>query len=249
MDNSVTNFIVEFGEFLGGEYLSLLLIAFCYASILLLWRHFGVNGLYVYNTLAVVAANIQVLKVTDFMLSPEPVALGTLVFATTFLVSDIITEHKGVKAAHDGIKLAFLSQIIMTIFMIFTIAYPSANSWEYLQVQGAMETIFSPSLRILIASLISFYFSQWIDIKIFKYLKDKSKTKHMWFRINAASLISGLIDNIIFSTLAWVILSPNPVGFKSLIFVYILGTYGARVVISLTSTPIMYLTHKFKPVQ
>ena len=207
-----------------------------------------------YNVLGVVIANIQVLKVTPFMFVPEPVALGTLLFSTTFLASDILTEHYGKDVAKVGIKLSFVAQIFMTIIMIITLMYPSVggvtghDSDKLLRddVQTAMHTLFAPSVRILIASLVAFYISQMFDITVFNYIKKLTKDKMMWLRLNVSSLLSGLLDNVLFSALAWVILSPKPVTFEVLVYTYILGTYAARVLVSLTSTPVIYLSHKFR---
>lgn len=207
-----------------------------------------------FNVLGVVIANIQVLKVAPFAFIPEPVALGTLLFSTTFLASDILTEHHGKDAAKLGIKLSFFAQIFTTLVMLITLMYPSSggitghDSDRLLRddVQTAMYTLFSPSFRILVASLVAFYISQVFDISIFNYIKKLTKNKMMWLRLNVASLLSGLLDNIIFSTLAWVVLSPQPVGFETLMYTYILGTYAARVLVSLTSTPVIYLSHKFR---
>lgn len=249
----IDNFI-EVGFALGGECLSALLLVFCYISILMLWKYFSIYGLYLYNIVAVISANIQVFKTTPFFFSPEPVALGTLLFATTFLVSDILTEHMGLKAAQRGIKLSFLAQISMSLFMVITLAYPSqgASNSEFSHqhaaaVQLSLYTLFAPSIRILAASLSSYFLSQWIGIIIFKQLKSFTHSKMLWLRINVSTLISGFIDNIIFSLLAWVIFNPNPVTLSTLIFTYILGTYVARVIVSITSTPVIYLTHKFYP--
>lgn len=245
---------IEIGASVGGECLSAGLLAICYISILMLWRYFSTSGLYLYNIVAVIAANIQVFKTTPFFFSPEPVALGTLLFATTFLVSDILTEHKGLKVAQTGITLSFLAQIIMSVLMIITLAYPmeGASDSEFSQhhvkaVQLSMYTLFAPSLRILLASLVSYLISQWVGIVIFKKLKTFTHNKLLWLRINASTLISGFIDNVLFSLLAWVVLSSHPVSLSTLIFTYILGTYVARVVVSVTSTPVIYLTHKFYP--
>jgi hypothetical protein len=250
METLVIDQFIEFGQAMGGELLSSILLLLCYALILSLWRFYGVIGLYLYNIVAVIAANIQVLKTTPFFLSSEPVALGTLLFATTFLVSDIITEHNGLKTARRGIVLCFLAQILITLLMLITLAYPyqMSNADDHAQqVQTAMYILFAPSLRLLIASLSSYCLSQWIDIKIFKAFKDYTGKKLLWLRINVATLTAGLIDNIIFSLLAWVILNPHPVAFKTLVITYILGTYGARAIVSITSTPIVYLTYKFHP--
>jgi queuosine precursor transporter len=255
MEQLFVNKIIQFGQNAGGEVLSGILLVILYIIILFLWKYYSKEGLYLYNILAIIVANIQVLKVTPFWLSPEPVALGTLLFATTFLVSDILTEHYGIEVAHQGIKLSFMAQIIMTILMLITAAYPSpggitgiaADKTMIDSVQAGLYTLFAPSIRILAASLIAYYISQWVDIKIFKYLKNYTNKKLLWLRVNVSTLLSGLLDNILFSLFAWVIFSPAPVSVQSLIFTYILGTYVARVVVSITSTPIIYLSYKFFP--
>ncbi len=223
--------------------------------MLLLWAMWRENGLYLYNILAIVAGNIQVLKVTPFVFSPEPVALGTLLFATSFTASDILTEHHGPKAAKLGVKLSFAAQFIMTIYMAVTLVYQNpigdfkgvddSGNVAY-PVQYALYTIFVPSVRILVASLIAYYISQFIDINVFKYIRTATHNRYLWLRTNVSTMASGLIDNIIFSSLAWVILSPDPVSMESLIFTFILGTYGSRVIISITSTPVLYMTYWIK---
>lgn len=194
--------------------------------------------------MATITANIQVLKVAEFGFSPEPVALGTVIFATVFLVSDIITEHYGKKAAQQGVWLSFAMQIFMTIFMLLTIGHhPLPGDVAH----TAIETLFLPSPRLLIASLTAFAISQFFEIQIFYRFQIATAGKMLWLRANVSSIMAALLDNVIFSTIAWVILAPNPVTLKSLMFTYILGTYLARVIVSLMSTPIIYLSYKCLP--
>ena len=49
-------------------------IMFCYFSILFSLKFFGKTGIYVYVAIAIILANIQVLKVVDFPFFPEPMA-------------------------------------------------------------------------------------------------------------------------------------------------------------------------------
>ena len=58
-------------------------IIFCYLSILLALKFFGKVGIYVYVSIAIILANIQVLKVVEFPFFPEPMALGTILFLKT----------------------------------------------------------------------------------------------------------------------------------------------------------------------
>ncbi|MCE2992900.1 MAG: queuosine precursor transporter [Alphaproteobacteria bacterium] len=254
MDDAVIRSLIYLTQNVGSEALSGFLFIFCYIVLLTLWRLFEENGLYLYTILAVVIANIQVLKTTTFAFSTEPVALGTIVFATIFTATDILTEHKGVEVAKTCVKLSFAAQLLMTLFMVITLIHPTDSDFMGKDddgaiinpVQFAMYTLFAPSVRILIASLSSYYISQFFDIWLFKLIKDYTHKRLLWLRFNASTLISGLLDNIIFSTLAWVVLSPTPVTFNALIFTYIFGTYGSRVLVTLTSTPIMYMSYWLK---
>ena len=68
-------------------------ILFCYFSILGALRFFGKMGIYVYVAIAIILANIQVLKVIEFPFFPEPMALGTILFISIFLCTDILNEY------------------------------------------------------------------------------------------------------------------------------------------------------------
>lgn len=223
--------------------LSLLVFFSSFGIILLLQRLFGLMGLYLYNVLAVIAGNIQVLKTIDVPYYSEPVAMGTFLFGTTFLVSDIITEHYGQKKAKEGIAIVFSAQVIFVAIMLPSLYYYPAGDQFSHDAHNAMNLLFQPSVRILIASIISFAISLWMDIRLFAIIRKLTGDKWLYIRSNASSMISGLADNIIFSLLAWKILSPNPVGFETLIFTYILGTYGVRVFLSVIVTPVIYLSY------
>lgn len=244
MDQQLILPLITFLQQFSSEFISWLTFLCCVVFILGSMRFFGLIGLYTYNVLATIVANIQVLKIAEFGFSPEPVALGTIVFATVFLVSDMITEHYGKKAAQKGVWLSFTMQVFMTIFMLLTISHqPLSGDTAHM----AIETLFLPSPRLLIASLTAFIFSQLFDIQVFHRLQIATAGKMLWLRLNVSSIMAALLDNIIFSTIAWMILAPTPVSLKSLIFTYILGTYLARIIVSLMSTPIIYLSYRCLP--
>lgn len=241
MDDQLINPLIHLLQHYSSETVSGLTFLCSLVFILGLMRFFGKVGLYAYSILATIIANIQVLKVAEFGLSPEPVALGTVIFATVFLVSDIITEHYGKEAAQRGVWLSFIAQIFLTIMMLLTIGH---RPLEGDMAHVAIETLFLPSPRLLIASLTAFAISLIFEIQVFHRLSKATGGKMLWLRANVSAILAALLDNIIFSTLAWVILAPTPVTLKSLIFTYILGTYFARVIVSFVSTPIIYLSYK-----
>jgi hypothetical protein len=86
-----------------------------------------------------------------------------------------------------------------------------------------------------------------LDIWLFQKIYTCTKGKYLWLRSFVSTSISAFVDNLVFSYLAWVLLSPDPVTFKTLVFTYILGSYLARLIASVLGVPIMYLSYYLKP--
>ena len=226
-------------------------IIFCYLSILLSLKFFGKTGIYVYVAIAIILANIQVLKVVDFPFFPEPMALGTVLFISIFLCTDILNEYFDKKSATKCIYLGITAYLFSTVLMFLTISMAPINpdeypawSWSYGMHESIM-TIFLPQFPIIVGSICAFFISQKIDIFIFSYLKNKNT--NLWFRNNASTIVSQFIDNIIFSVLAFNILSSNPVPLFDLIISYGIGIYLLRILLSLFDTIFIYLAKIFLP--
>ena len=189
--------------------------------------------------MAVIIGNIQVLKTVDFFYSPEPVALGTILFSSTYLCTDILSEHFGKDKAQKNVLISFVSFLFVTIVMLVTIGFnPSSNDW----VQDSLENIFTPMSRFFIASMIAYLVSQYFDVWIYSTIKNLTMNRFLWLRNNLSTILSSLIDNTVFSILAWIILNPNPETFYNVIMIYILGTYILRIFIAFIDTPFMYLS-------
>lgn len=230
---------------LSPEFLLILGFLICIVTILIIFRYFGSHGLVCYSVVAVVIANLQVLKLGVFSYINEPVALGTIVFTTLFTTSDLITEHYGIDLAKKTIYLTFLIQVFVIFSMLVVTAHPEATD-QISEVQKGLQNLFSPSLRLLISSIISFIISQHIDIAIFAYLKKRHGKSLLWFRGNLSTLISGTIDTFIFSILAWIILSPSPIALTTVLVGFIGFSQLVRMLVSILSTPLLYLSYRIK---
>ena len=241
------DFFVIFTSYLGSLntfVVWLIMLFFCFSSILVFLKLFGYVVLYVYSTLAVIIGNIQVLKTVDFFYSPEPVALGTVLFASTFLCTDILSEHFGKEKARKNVLIGFAGFLLMTIIMLITIGFkPSANDWA----QESLANVFTPMSRFFIASMVAYLASQYFDVWIYSAIKNITKNRYLWLRNNLSTILSSLVDNTIFSLLAWIILNPNPETLYNVIMIYIFGTYILRILIAFVDTPFMYFSKLFLP--
>ena len=226
------------------ELMWFIMLLFCFFSILIFLRIFGYIGIFIYSALAVIAGNIQVLKTVDFFYSPEPVALGTILFASTFLCTDILSEYYGKEKARMNILIGFSAFLFMTLLMVITIGFqPSDADW----VQESLSNVFTPMTRFFIASMIAYLISQYFDVWFFNYLKQALSGKSLWLRNNLSTITSSLVDNTVFSLFAWILLNPEPVSVYNVIMIYILGTYLLRIFIALLDTPFIYISKFFIP--
>ena len=236
-----------------------IMLILCFLSILVFLRLFGYVGLYVYSAIAIIAANIQVLKQANFnffssinekiipFYEPSPIALGTILFASTFLCTDILSEYYGKEKARKNVLIGFCSFFLMTILMLVTIGIqPAEDEWVSM-VQESLAILFTPMTSIFVASMIAYLISQYFDIWFFSYLKTVSSNKLLWLRNNVSTAVSSLIDNTIFSIFAWIILNPNPFPLSDVVMTFILGVYLLRVFIAILDTPFIYLARYFIP--
>ena len=248
-----TNFVIVYNS-ISIEYTWIVFLIFSFVCVLIFLKFFGEIGLYIYTVIAVIAANIQVLKLVKFSFFLEPVALGTILFASIFLCTDILAEYYGTKSARKNIILGFFGFLLMTLFMLFTLGFEPLNktnagetyAWA-LETQNNLLGIFLPFPIFFVSSMIAYLFSQFFDIWFFDKISKFTKKKFLWFRNNFSTMISSLLDNTVFSLFAWIVLNPNPLDFNTVLFTFILGTYILRVFIALIDTPFIYLAKFLLP--
>ena len=229
-------------------------LIFCLFTILVLLKLFGEIGMYIYTVIAVISGNIQVLKIVDFPFFENPIALGTILFSTTFLTTDILTEYYGTKFARKNILIGFVGFLLMTLIMLYTLGFTPLNinhsneeySWA-LSTQSNLLEIFMPLPNFFAASMIAYLFSQYFDVWFYEKISYLTNKKFLWLRNNISTMTSSLLDNTIFSLFAWIIFNPNPLDFNTVLFTFILGTYILRVVIAMLDTPFIYLAKYFVP--
>ena len=221
------------------EMLTILLLIACGVIILFMMRFFGAVGLMVYSSLAVIVANLQVQKATMYSFFNEPVALGTVIFSSIFIVSGILTEYYGKAQARKAVWLSFIGMIIVTFFMLMTIGFKPARGFD--EAHNAMCVLFLPAPALIAASLIAYVVGQLNDIWIFTILSRLTAGKYLWLRSFSATLVGAFLDNLVFSVLAWMVFASRPLSWSTVFFTYVLGTYILRVFVAFMAIPFVYL--------
>jgi len=193
----------------------------------------------VYSSLAVVVANLQVQTATLYSFFSEPVALGTVVFSSIFIVSSILTEYYGKATAQKAVWLSFTGMILVTFFMLLTIGFKPAPGFT--EAHQAMCVLFLPAPALVAASLIAYAVGQLNDIWIFSTLSRLTRGRFLWLRTLLATMVGAFLDNLVFSVLAWMVFAPHPLPWGTVFFTYVLGTYFLRVLVAIVGIPFVYL--------
>ena len=164
------------------------------------------------------------------------VSVGIFFVPVLFLVTDIIGEVFGRAEASRFVNMATIMLVVLFVMMGVCIAIPPNESWG-MQEQYAM--VFGSSLRMTIASLVSFVVSQQLDVIMFSFWGKVTKGKHLWIRNNLSTIVSQLIDTTIFEFIAFWHL--NDKFTTSYIISLIIPYWLFKVVFALLDTPFCYL--------
>lgn len=218
------------------EVLWILTLVLSFISIILCYKYLGKNGLFLWIVVATLVSNIQTVKTVE--LFGLETSLGTILYGSTFLATDILNYKYGLKESRKTIIYGFLSMIMMTIFMVICLLYqPSINDFA----QESLSTIFSFNIRITIASLVGFGVSQFIDTFLFHKLQ--KKYNKLWLSNNASTMICQVVDTIIFTLITYVGTMNSNAIIEIMISMYIF-----KLMVALLDTPFMYLASKIQKV-
>ena len=164
------------------------------------------------------------------------VSVGIFFVPVLFLITDIIGEVFGRADASRFVNMATIMLVVLFVMMGVCIAVPPNESWG-MQEQYAM--VFGSSLRMTIASLVSFVVAQQLDVFMFSFWGKVTHGKHLWIRNNLSTIVSQFIDTTIFEFIAFWHL--NDKFTTAYIFSLIIPYWLFKVVFALLDTPFCYL--------
>ena len=211
----------------------ILLLLANYLGILLAFRFFKKEGLFAWITLASILANIQVIKTIEIF--GLITTLGNIVYGSSFLATDILNECYSEKEAQKGVFVGIFSIVMTTLIMQICLWFhPHPTDIA----NDAFHTIFSVLPRITIASILAYFISQNFDVWFYDYLRKKYPL-YLWLRNNGSTMVSQLIDNLIFTFVAfWGVFE-----FEVIKQIFI-TTYAMKWIVAILDTPFIYWAKK-----
>ncbi len=166
----------------------------------------------------IVSANILVPRLITFHLIGTAFVLvtGSVIWAYTAQISDMINEIYGKRHAYFSAFLAYLSNLMFVAFILMAFQLtPLVEEGEDWFV-----SFFSVAGRVLIASICSYTAANYVDIRVFARIKrwafnrEQTAGNILAFSALRSSVSDGLnmiIDNIVFYSIAFYGTMPNDV--------------------------------------
>lgn len=171
---------------------------------------------------------------------------GMLTFPVTFLLTDLINEHYGPRAARRVTYMGFAAALF--VFGVINLA----QAMPYLDAPfnvspAAFDAVFGSAKIMYIASLCAYLVGQLSDIAIFGFFKRLTGQRLIWLRATGSTVISQLIDSFVVSYLAFSLgreLFPDPATppapIEAIPAIAVTG-YALKFTIAIAITPLIYL--------
>jgi uncharacterized integral membrane protein (TIGR00697 family) len=171
----------------------------------ILYRVFGRYGLYGCIVFSLLLANIQGPKLT--MIFGLQTSMGVILYSSIFFATDLLSEKYGKEEAQRAVMLGFVVSVMLVVLTQISLLFmPSVNPKTAdfaLNVHNATVVLFDYTPRFVFGSLIAYLISQNFDVWIYHRIKQATGGKHLWLRNTASTLLSQVIDTLIYGLVVW----------------------------------------------
>jgi len=162
-------------------------------------------------------------------------SVGILPYPITFLITDLISEIYGKRAANRVVTAGIFASFFSMGILLVSDIVPAMESSP---IDDATFTkVFSLSPLAVLASMIAYLLAQFVDIRIYHFWKKLTKGKMLWLRNNFSTFASQFLDTFsvilllcIFGILPW-----------DLFYGLVLSGFIFKVLVAALDTPLLYL--------
>lgn len=171
---------------------------------------------------------------------------GMLTFPVTFLLTDLVNEYYGKRAARRLTWIGFTMGIYVFGVLNLSQAMPYLEA-PFNVSRESFDAIFGSSKVMFVASLCAFLAGQFADIACFGFIKRLTGQRMVWLRATGSTLVSQLLDSFVVTYLAFDLgrrvfpeVGSPPAGLAHIPQIAVTG-YALKFAIAVGITPVIYL--------
>jgi len=161
-------------------------------------------------------------------LGPLAVEAGIFAFLLLVVTSSAIAELHGRDTANRLVLIGFVPLIASLVLTLLVLAVPASPEMQPERLD-AFNLMMSGTPRIWAGGIVAYGFSTLLNVTIFSWLKGREGGSLLWLRAGIASVLSQIVDTLLFITIAFYGVFP--------IQELLLGQMLAKVVLSIVLVP------------
>ena len=161
-------------------------------------------------------------------LGPLAVEAGIFAFLLLVVTSSSVAELHGRPVANRLVLIGFVPLVVSLLLSVLVLAIPASPQMDPARL-SAFETLMGSTPRIWIGGITAYGISTFLNVTIFSRLKAREGAGLLWLRAGIASVLSQIVDTLIFITIA--LYGVFPIG------ELLLGQMLAKVVLSAVLVP------------
>jgi uncharacterized integral membrane protein (TIGR00697 family) len=166
-------------------------------------------------------------------LGPLAVEAGIFAFLLLVVTSSAVAELHGRERANRLVQVGFVPLIVSLLLSRIVLAIPASPEMDPAR-RDAFELVMGSTWRIWVGGIVAYGVSQTLNVTLFSWLKGREGAQLLWLRAGVASILSQIVDTLLFVTIAFLGVFP--------IRELLLGQMLAKVVLSAVLVPaLIYL--------
>lgn len=150
-------------------------------------------AIYIFTNVS--AAKLVSIEFFDVVVTP-----GVFLYPLTFLVVDMLNEFYGFRLARKAILFAFASNAFILVLLSVSSWLPGLPDWK---LDAPYDDVIFHVSAVLIASSVSFVFSEYINSYLLCKVKELTNSKFLFLRVFFSTFFAVIIDSFIFCFIAF----------------------------------------------
>ncbi|HWI87772.1 MAG TPA: queuosine precursor transporter [Sphingomicrobium sp.] len=135
-------------------------------------------------------------------LGPLAVEAGILAFLLLVVTSSSVAELHGRATANRLVLFGFVPLLVSLALSLLVLALPASPQMDPARL-SAFETVMGGTPRIWLGGILAYGVSTFLNVTIFSRLKASEGRRLLWLRAGVASVLSQVVDTLIFITVAF----------------------------------------------
>jgi len=130
------------------------------------------------------------------------VSAGVIPYPLTFLITDILSEIYGRRRTNMVVFSGFFASLLVLLILFLGHHFPAIVDSPVSNAD--FDTVFQNSKNVIFGSMAAYLVAQFVDVRVFHFLKRRTEGKYLWLRNNVSTIFSQFLDTtIVVSIIFW----------------------------------------------